>query len=263
MKLITWNVNSVRMRRERLLALLERHAPDVVCLQETKVKDDDFPRAEIESAGYHVAHLGQGGGYNGVALLARAPLEDVQRGFDGNPAPSEARAISATVAGTRVVCVYVVNGQSISSDKYQLKLDWLDTLTRWIARFYQPSQRLVVAGDFNIAPEERDIHNPELWRGKVLCSDAERQRLAGLAEWGLVDLLRASGETEKQYSWWDYRFGAFRRDLGLRIDLVLGTQPMVAACQGVEVDKAERDPKNGSGKPSDHAPVIATFSELS
>ncbi len=262
-KLITWNVNSIRTRRERLVALLERHQPDVVCLQETKVPDDAFPHAAIEAAGYHAAAFGQQGGYNGVALLSKRPAENVQHGFDGNPIPEEARAISADIDGVRVVCVYVVNGQATTSDKYQRKLDWLDTLTRWLERFYSAEQPLVMAGDYNIAPEARDIHNPKLWDGKVLCSAPERARLAALHEWGLADLLRATGEEGPAFSWWDYRFGAFKRNLGLRIDLILGTPPMVARCREVVVDKTERDPKSAPSKPSDHAPVIALFDEPS
>jgi exodeoxyribonuclease-3 len=186
MRIITWNVNSIRTRLERVLGLLQRHEPDVLCLQETKVPDDAFPDDALAEIGYQAASFGQKGGYNGVALISKQPLGDVERSFDANPLPDEARAISGTTAdGVRVINLYVVNGQSVDSEKYQAKLDWLDTLLRWLVKFHQPEQPLVMVGDFNIAPDERDIHNPELWDGKVLCSEAERARLRAIRDWGL------------------------------------------------------------------------------
>jgi len=254
MRIITWNVNSVRPRLERLLALLGRHAPDLLCLQETKVTDEAFPRDAIEAQGYHVACHGQKT-YNGVALVSREPPEDVRRGFPADPAADEARVISATLDGLRVVNAYVVNGQALGSAKYALKLRWLDALAAWIAGAHLPSTPLLVLGDFNIAPDDRDVHDPELWRNRLLVSDAERERLRRLLGWGLTDLLRQLTD-EPSFTWWDYRFGAFHRRLGLRLDLALGTTPVAARLRAVTVDRDERKKTTGPGTPSDHAPVI-------
>lgn len=260
MKLITWNVNSLRTRLERVQQLLAQHQPDVLCLQETKVPDDQFPAEVFESAGYRHAAFGQTGGYNGVALLARQPIENVQQGFDGDPIPGQARVVSADIAGVRVASVYVVNGQSVESDKYPLKLAWLDALCSWLETRFDASQPLVLAGDFNIAPDDRDVHDPTAYQGKVHCSDPERERLGRLEGWGLRDLLREHSD-ETMFSWWDYRHGAFHRNWGLRIDLILGTDPMVRRCESVTVDREARKATFGPGKPSDHAPVVASFTD--
>jgi len=258
MKLITWNVNSIRQRLPRLLALLERHRPDLVCLQETKTVDETFPVAALEQSGYHAAIHGQKG-YNGVALLGRQPVEAVARGFEGDPTPDEARVISARLGDLQLVNVYVVNGKSPSSESFAVKLRWLEALRGWLERRFDAQQPLVIAGDLNVAPDDRDVHDPELWRGRLLCTDDERARLRALLDWGLSDLFRRHHDEGGHFSWWDYRQGAFRRDRGVRIDLVLGSPPIAARCVAVEIDRAERDPGNGEGKPSDHAPVIATF----
>lgn len=255
MRIITWNVNSVRARLERLLALLSRHQPDVVLLQETKSLETAFPRAQVEDAGYHVEVHGQKT-YNGVALLSRQPLTAVERGFEGDPIPAEARVISAEAGGVRLINVYVVNGQALGADKYLLKLEWLDALVDWIARGHSPSGPLLVAGDFNIAPEDRDVYSPEIWRDRVLVSDPERQRYRRLVEWGLADLLRVKTDDDSVFTWWDYRGGAFPRNHGLRIDLMLGTAPVAARLLSMEVDREERKKSTGPGAPSDHAPVI-------
>ena len=255
MRIVTWNVNSVRARLERVLAVLERHQPDLVCLQETKVTDEVFPVEAVQQHGYRVERHGQKA-YNGVALLSRAPLEAVQRGFPGNPAPGEARVISGTLGGLRVINLYVVNGQAMGTDKYALKLQWLDALIRWVEADHDPGAPLLIVGDFNIAPDDRDVHEPELWRNRVLVSDPERERLQRLLAWGLSDLLRCRTDEAGVFTWWDYRFGAFRRDLGLRLDLALGTAPLVARLASVDVDREERARDSGPGLPSDHAPVI-------
>lgn len=255
MRIITWNVNSARARLARLVALLERHEPDVVCLQETKSLDGAFPRGPIEALGYRAETFGQKT-YNGVALLSRHPLENVERGFDGDPVPGEARVISADVGGVRVVNVYVVNGQAVGADKYFVKLDWLDALGDWIAKRHSPADSLLVAGDFNIAPDDRDVYSPELWHDRVLVSGPERERLQALLRWGLRDLLREQTDAPGVYTWWDYRSGAFRRDLGLRLDLMLGTAPVAERLRSLEVDREERAKKKGQDSPSDHAPVI-------
>ena len=258
MKVVTWNVNSVRTRLPRLLALLERHEPDVVCLQETKVTDGVFPREELEAAGWTLTAFGQKT-YNGVAFLSREEPAAVERGFPDDPVPEQARVISADFGGLRVVDAYVVNGKAVGDEKYDIKLRWLDAFCAWIRGQHDPARPLIVVGDFNIAPEERDVHDPERWRGKVLCSDEERARLQGMLDWGLQDLQRLHTQEDGLYTWWDYRMGAFRRGWGLRIDLMLGTAPVAAACTGVEIDREERKESTGEGKPSDHAPVIATL----
>jgi exodeoxyribonuclease-3 len=255
MKLVTWNVNSVRARLPRLLAMLERHRPDVVCLQETKARDPDFPAEPLEAAGYTLATHGQKS-YNGVAVLAREPLEAVERGFEGDPLPAEARLISGRAGDLRIVNLYVVNGKAVGTPHFERKLAWLDALARWLEAAHDPAEPLVLLGDFNIAPEDRDVHDPELWRGRVLCSDPERARLRRLVGWGLVDLLRLHEPSAGIHTWWDYRGGAFPRNQGLRIDLALGTRTAADRCRGVEVDREERKKSAGEGAPSDHAPVI-------
>lgn len=260
MKIITWNVNSLRVRLPRVLALLRRHEPDLVCLQETKVVDADFPRAELEAAGYRPETFGQKT-YNGVALLARAPLQNLQRGYPGDPLPEQARVIGADCGGVRVLNLYVVNGEAVDSPKYAGKLAWLDALTRWLAASHRPEQPLLLLGDFNVAPEERDVHDPERWRGKVLFSDPERARIRSLLGWGLQDLLRLHTQEGGLYTWWDYRMGAFHRGWGLRIDLALASAPVAQRSLAVTIDREERKSSSGEGNPSDHAPLIVELRE--
>lgn len=259
MKIITWNVNSVRQRLARIIALLERHEPDVLCLQETKTTDDAFPFLEIEALGYTCSVFGQAG-RNGVALIAKDQIEGVTRGFPGDPVPEQARAISGTVGGIRMVNLYVVNGKTIDTPEYDTKLEWFDALTAWIKAEHDPERPLVVVGDFNVTPDDRDVHDPEAWRGQNLASEAERQRIRTLTDWGLVDLLRLHHAGPGPFTWWDYRMGALHRGWGLRIDLALGTRSVAERCIDVTVDRDERKPTSGEGKPSDHAPVIVTFS---
>ena len=258
MKLVTWNVNSIRQRLDRTTALLERHAPDIVCLQETKTLDVAFPSNLVESVGYSSATFGQAG-RNGVAILARAPIEDVQLGFPGDPVPEQARVISATVGGVRVINVYVVNGKTVTAPEYRLKLNWLDHLVAWISAVHSEHADLVVCGDFNVAPADDDVHDPDAWRGENLASEPERDRIRELNGLGLADVLRLHHAGPGPFSWWDYRAGAFHRGWGLRIDLILASASMAARCSEVIVDRTERKPTAGIGKPSDHAPVIATF----
>jgi exodeoxyribonuclease-3 len=253
-KIITWNVNSIRSRLERALALLERHQPDVLCLQETKVQDEIFPRADFESAGYHVELHGQKT-YNGVALISKEPAEDVARGFPGDGEDAQARLIAGTFAGVRVIDVYVPNGQDVESEKFPYKLGWLKQLHDEIAAAHTPDDPVVLLGDFNIAPDERDLYDPEAFRGRIHFHPKEHEALARLSAWGFEDLFRAHHEEAGFYSWWDYRQLGFPKNRGLRIDLVLGTPPMRARCTGCEIDREERKGK----KPSDHAPVIAEF----
>jgi exodeoxyribonuclease-3 len=259
MKLITWNVNSIRQRGPRLLALLGRHAPDVVCLQETKVTDDDFPSADLLEAGYQSVAFGQRA-YNGVAILSREPIADVNFGFRGDPVPCEARVLAVTVGDLRLIDVYVVNGKTVGDPAYDVKLAWLDALAEYLAASEDPSRPLIVTGDFNVAPTDLDVHDPRLWAGKNLASPPERERVQRLFAWGLTDLGRAHvGEEVGPFSWWDYRMGAFHRGWGLRIDLILGSESVAERLVSVEVDRDERKPTSGEGKPSDHAPVILTL----
>ena len=251
MKLATWNVNSLKVRLPHLLDWLATEKPDVVCLQETKLEDHNFPQAEIEAAGYHVAFIGQKT-YNGVALLSRQPLSEVQRGNPHYEDPQK-RLIAATVDGVRVVCAYFPNGQEVGSEKYAYKLEWLAALEKWLAEELAAHPKLVLAGDFNIAPADADVHDPKAWEGKILCSEPERaawQRLLGL---GLTDSFRLFEQPPATFSWWDYRMGGFRRNLGLRIDHLLLSAPLAAACSAGRIDKEPRTWE----RPSDHAPAIA------
>ncbi len=200
-------------------------------------------------------------GRNGVALLSRRPLTAVERGFPGDPAPEQARVIAATVDGLRLIDVYVVNGRAVGTPEYELKLRWLDAFRSWMRSAHRPEEPLLVVGDFNITPDDRDVHDPERWRGLNLCSRPERERLHALLEWGLVDLLRLHRGGPGPFTWWDYREGAFHRGWGLRLDLALATRPVAQRCQEVEVDREERKPTSGEGRPSDHAPVIVTLGD--
>jgi exodeoxyribonuclease-3 len=253
-KLVTWNVNSIRQRLERLLALVARHAPDVVCLQETKVVDADFPEAALREAGYASAFAGQKA-YNGVAILSKAEPADVTRGFRDGADDDQARLLGATIAGVRVLCAYVPNGQAVGTDKYAYKLEWFARLRRLLERESDPGRPLALVGDFNVAPTDADVHDPEAWRGQVLCSEPEREALAGLLDWGLVDAFRSRYPEKVAYTWWDYRELGFPKNKGLRIDHVLLTRPLVAKLEDVWIDREERKGKGAS----DHAPVLAVL----
>lgn len=254
MKLVTWNVNSIRQRRERLLALLARHAPDAVCLQETKVVDAEFPADDLRAAGYESIASGQKG-YNGVAILARTPLADVAKGFRDGGDDAQARLLAATVGGVRVVCAYAPNGQSVGSEKYAFKLEWYERLRKLLEREADPGRELALVGDFNVAPADLDVHDPEAWRGQILCSDAERAALARVREWGLVDAFRDKYPERQAFTWWDYRELGFPKNRGLRIDHLLLTHSLRARLDDVVIDREERKGKGAS----DHAPVLATF----
>jgi exodeoxyribonuclease-3 len=251
-KLVTWNVNSIRQRLERLLALLARHTPDVVCLQETKVVDADFPVDVLRAAGYASVFAGQKS-YNGVAILARSAPGEVVCGFRDGGNDEQARLLSATVDGVRVICAYVPNGQSVGSDKYAYKLEWYERLRKLLERESDPARPLALVGDFNVAPADLDVHDPEAWRGQVLVSEPERAALSHLLDWGLVDGFRARYPERVAYTWWDYRELGFPLNKGLRIDHVLLTQPLVAKLEDVVIDRDERKGKGAS----DHAPVLA------
>jgi len=254
MKLATWNVNSIRKRLDRVIPWLAEHRPDVLCVQETKVEDNEFPRLEIEAAGYHVTCHGQKT-YNGVALLSREPVTGVSRGFADGEDDSQARFLVATVGDVRVGTVYVPNGQAVGTEKFAYKLAWLARWKRWLSVHADPGSLLALCGDLNIAPDDRDVYDPEGWKDQVLCHPDERSALAELYRWGLTDVFRQHHAEGGLYSWWDYRQLGFPKNLGLRIDLVLCTQSLTARCTSVTIDRNARKGKN----PSDHAPVIAEF----
>ncbi|HMV00620.1 MAG TPA: exodeoxyribonuclease III [Rhodocyclaceae bacterium] len=251
MRIATWNVNSLKVRLPHLLDWLAEQAPAVVCLQETKVEDANFPRADLEAAGYRVAFSGQKT-YNGVALVARDEIRDV---VSGNPhfPDEQKRLIAGTVGDVRVICAYVPNGQAVDSDKYRYKLAWLEALVPWLKNELNTYPNLVLAGDFNIAPEDRDVHDPQAWAGQILCSPAERTAFGRLLELGLRDSFRLFEQPDKSYSWWDYRMLGFQKNLGLRIDHVLLSGPLAGRCVGAGIDRAPRKRE----RPSDHAPAYA------
>jgi exodeoxyribonuclease III len=252
MKLVTWNVNSIRARLARVTAFLKRVAPDVACLQETKVVDADFPADAFRELGYHCAFHGQKT-YNGVAILSLAPPSEIWKGMEDGEADPEARLVAAAIAGVRVVDVYVPNGQTVESPKYAYKLRWLARLRAFLERRCRADEPLVVAGDWNVAPEDRDVWDPAKWRGQVLFSEPEKAALREVAAFGLVDALREKNQEAGVYTWWDYRMGAFHRGFGLRIDHLLMTKPLAARLRSVVVDRDERK----GPEPSDHAPLIA------
>ncbi len=256
-KIATWNVNSIAARKQRLINFLDRHRPDALCLQELKCIEEKFPYAELREVGYHAAVVGQKS-YNGVAILAKEELGDIRVGMNEPSFDQDARVISATVAGVRVISVYVPNGKEVGADKYFYKLNWLKQLRTYLAKDYRSDQPLVVAGDFNIAPQDIDVHDPKLWDGKILCSEAERQALSELVEFGLVDTFRDLHPDDGAFSWWDYRGLSFPFNKGLRIDFILATPACAKACKSAYIDRDER--KGGKADvPSDHAPVLAEF----
>jgi exodeoxyribonuclease-3 len=254
MRISTWNVNSLAVRLPQVLDWLTLHRPDVLCLQETKLSDDKFPAGPIREAGYQVEWFGQKT-YNGVALLSKQPATDVVRNIPGHD-DHQARVIAGTVEGVRIVCAYVPNGQSVESDKFPYKLAWLDALRDWIAKEQAQHPQLALLGDYNIAPEDRDVHDPVAWAGQVLCTPQERAHFKALLASGLYDSFRLFEQAPKLYSWWDYRMLAFRKNQGLRIDHILVSEALKDRVTGCVIDKLTR--KNE--RPSDHAPVICELS---
>ena len=251
MKIAAWNVNSLKVRLPHLLDWLARVEPDVVCLQETKCEDAKFPAAEIAAAGYQWAHDGQKT-YNGVAILSRTPIANVTRGIPGF-GDLQKRLIAADVEGIRVISAYVPNGQSVDSEKYAYKLAWLAALRDHLRDEVGRSARLAILGDFNIAPEDRDVHDPKAWEGQVLVSGKEREAFRALLALGLTDSFRLFDQPEQSFSWWDYRQAAFRRNMGLRIDHILLTRELAGRCAASCIDREPRKLE----RPSDHAPVVA------
>ncbi len=253
MKLATWNVNSLKVRLPQVLQWLADNPIDVLCLQETKTVDEKFPQAEIEAAGYHVVFTGQKT-YNGVAILSKQAMTDIVK---NNPLfdDEQQRIIAATIEGVRVVCAYIPNGQSPESDKYQYKMRWLAGLQTWLDAERHKYPLLALLGDYNIAPEDRDVHDPAAWVGQILVSAPERAAFTNLIGLDLVDAFRLFEQPDKLYSWWDYRQLAFRRNMGMRIDHILLSKPLAARCTACVIDKIPRKWE----QPSDHTPVIATI----
>jgi len=251
MRIATWNVNSLKVRLPQVLAWLQRHQPDALCLQETKLEDAKFPVDDIRAAGYHAIYSGQKT-YNGVAILSKLPATDAQSSIPDFDDPQK-RVLAATINDLRVVCLYVPNGQSIDSDKYRYKLDWLAKTKEWLKHECAANGRLTVVGDFNIAPEDRDVHDPKAWEGQVLCSAPERQTYRDLLAIGLVDSFRLFEQPPQAYTWWDYRMNAFKRQMGLRIDHILLSTRLAEACRACTIDIEPRKDE----RPSDHAPVFA------
>ena len=255
MKITTWNVNSLKVRLPQVLAWLQTHQPDALCLQETKTEDSSFPSVEIANAGYQSVFAGQKT-YNGVAILSKTGASDPVMAIPDFDDPQK-RVLAATINGVRVVCLYVPNGQSVGSDKYQYKLAWLQATTAWLKNELAANPRMVVVGDFNIAPADIDVHDPKAWEGQVLCSDAEREALRHLLAIGLKDGLRLIEPEAQMFTWWDYRMNAFKRKMGLRIDHVLVSEALAVKCKACSVDLEPRRHE----RPSDHAPVTAEFAD--
>ena len=253
MKLATWNVNSLNVRLASVIQWVGENLVDVLCIQETKLTDDKFPQKEIEEAGYQVVFSGQKT-YNGVAILSRLPMTDVVKNNPKYP-DEQQRILAATIDGIRVVCAYVPNGQALDSDKYTYKLGWLQSFRDWLAEELARNEHLAVLGDYNIAPEDRDVHDPAAWEGMVHVSPKERAALQELLGIGLSDSFRLFEQPEKSFSWWDYRMLGFQKNKGLRIDHVLLSASLVKRCSACVVDRAPRK----WAQPSDHAPVIATL----
>ncbi|HNZ55745.1 MAG TPA: exodeoxyribonuclease III [Methylophilaceae bacterium] len=249
-KLATWNVNSLNVRLPHVLDWLASNQPDVLCLQETKQEDSKFPYAALKEAGYNAVHIGQKT-YNGVAILSPHAIEQVQAGIP-NFEDEQKRVITATIKEMRIVCAYIPNGQAVDSDKYQYKLSWLNALTDWLKAELQAHPNLALLGDYNIAPDDRDCHDPAAWVGQVLVSPAEREAFQKLVNLGLHDSFRLFEQPDKSYSWWDYRMMGFRRNLGLRIDHILVSDALKPKCKAAFIDKTPRKLE----RPSDHTPVI-------
>ncbi len=256
MLLATWNVNSIRARDARLRAWLLARKPDVLCLQELKCEQAKFPQDWLREAGYETAATCQKG-YNGVAILSRSPLEDVQVGLQDGEANEAARLISARIGGVRVFSAYFPNGQALGTDKYQYKLRWMQRLHEALLRRHSPQEPLALCGDFNVAPEPRDVHDPPRWEASVLFHHEVREQLHKLAAFGLVDAFRLRNDLPGQFSWWDYRAGMFPRNQGLRIDHVYVTQPLAARVIEASIDRDERKGEAAS----DHAPVLVRIAD--
>jgi len=253
MKIVTWNVNSLNVRLPHVLDWLAANKPDALCLQETKQEDSKFPYEALKEVGYNAIHSGQKT-YNGVAIISPHILDDVHMGIT-NFADEQKRLIAATINGVRIVCVYIPNGQAVGSDKYAYKLNWLQAFTPWLESEIAQHSKLALLGDYNIAPEDIDCHDPAAWVGQVLVSEPEREAFKALTHLGLEDSFRLFEKGEGQFSWWDYRMAGFRRNLGMRIDHILVTPALSKTSTTSYIDKTPRKLE----RPSDHTPVVLEF----
>ncbi len=251
MKIASWNVNSLNVRLPHVQDWLRTQQPDALCLQELKLEDAKFPLAAIEDAGYHAIFDGQKT-YNGVAILSRSRPEDISKGIPGF-VDDQKRVIAATVNGLRIICIYVPNGERVGSDKYQYKLRWFDALTNYMQQQIADYGDVALLGDYNVAPEDRDVHDPQAWEGQILCSEPERAAMKRLFKLGLKDSFRLFEQPPKSFTWWDYRMNGFKRNLGLRIDHILLTESTATRCDSAAIDLEPRKLE----RPSDHAPVTA------
>jgi exodeoxyribonuclease-3 len=254
-KIATWNVNSLRAREDHVLDWVEHNKPDVLCLQETKCTDQEFPEDAFGDLNYDVTFFGQRS-YNGVAIASRPEMFEIVKGFPGDPGDQERRMISAKIEGVRVVCVYAPNGQSLDSDRFPMKLEWYRRLKQWLGEVSSPDAPLVICGDFNVAPADLDVYDPAAVKERILCSTKERNALSDLMSFGLTDAFRHTDPKTRKFTWWDYRSSSFERNLGLRIDHFLITKPIVDRLTRVKIDEGVRGMKN----PSDHVPVILEVS---
>jgi len=252
MLIATWNVNSILARMRLVLRWLDDVKPDVVCMQETKCTDDKFPTLVFQERGYQCQLFGQQS-YNGVAILSRCECQTTHRGYPGDDETAQSRLITSTVNDIQIVNVYIPNGQAVGSEKYEMKLGWMRRLREFFDQNYDPSRPVLLCGDFNVAPEERDVHDVRLWQGRIMFSEQEKATLQRIKDWGFTDAFRLHNEEGGKFTWWDYRAGAFRRNLGLRIDHVWITEPLVSRSVRTWIDL---DPRTWE-KPSDHAPMIA------
>jgi exodeoxyribonuclease-3 len=255
MKVVSWNINSLRKRQDRLFAWLTSEPPDVVCLQETKCSDDQFPEMALAAAGYRSVFHGQRS-YNGVAIISRLELQDREASHCDAMDDPQARVIAATVSGVRIFSIYAPNGQAVGSEAFNYKLQWYARLRDCVMRAREKVADILVCGDFNVAPEDRDVHDPALWRGAIMCSEPERAAFRALEEIGLRDTLRIHRAEAGLFSWWDYRMLAFAKNRGLRIDAILASERLAKHCLAAGIDREMRKGK----EPSDHAPVWAEFS---
>jgi exodeoxyribonuclease-3 len=251
MKLATWNINSLNVRLPHVLDWTARHQPDVLCLQETKLEDPKFPADALRDAGYEAIVHGQKT-YNGVAILSRLPMSEAQSGIPGFE-DEQKRVLSATISGVRVVCAYVPNGENLTSPKFEYKMKWMEAFRLWLKDELEHYPKLAVVGDYNVAPEAQDVHDPALWENKIHFTEPERKQLHALFDLGLVDAFRLFDQPERSYTWWDYRMMAFRRKMGLRIDHILLSPELAKLCTSCTIDVEPRRLE----RPSDHAPVIA------
>ena len=252
MKIASWNINSLRKRQDRLFAWLENTKPDIVCLQETKCPDEQFPVLALQAAGYHAAYHGEKSN-NGVAILSKTESRDVRSSLCDEVVDPQARVIAATIDNVRVFSIYAPNGQAVGSPAYQYKLNWYQRLRDCLAK--EKAVDLAVCGDFNVAPEDVDVHDPDLWRGAIMCSEEEREAFRTLCEIGLRDTFRLHHKEGEKFSWWDYRMLSFPKNRGLRIDAILASESLAAKCTAAGIDREMRKGK----EPSDHAPVWAEF----